>query len=155
VIAGSPWPLEGVQLRAGFHALPDVRSQLEVIVLVEDGQSNASVEWPLKNVVELSRHEVNEQREALAPRRSSSVQVDADARLVTVVAGIETGTVQYRVLVRLRLLHALLEVRYLPYVSSVTRSCAKVVDLQMISRQLLTYTIVRMMMTMRMMAHWI
>lgn len=86
-------PLEGLQLRTGLHALPDVRAQFEVIVLIEDGQSDASVERPLENVVEVARHEVDEQREVLAPGRPSSVKVDPNARLVAVIARIETRTV--------------------------------------------------------------
>ena len=88
-VARSCWPLKGQQVGLGNQCLANVLTKLGVLGLVHDGKGDPSGKWPLKDAIIIALHHVNKQTNVSSNSTVHAIQVDTQAQLVTIEAGIE------------------------------------------------------------------
>ena len=64
--------------------------------LVQDGEGDVSGKWPLKDAIIIALHHVNKQSNVSSNSTVHAIQVDTQAQLVTIEAGIEGWAVYGR-----------------------------------------------------------
>ena len=96
VVARSCWPLKGQQVGLGNKGLADVLTKFGALGLVQDGKGDPSGKWPLKDAIIIALHHVNKQSNVSSNSTVHAIQVDTQAQLVTIEAGIEGWTVYGR-----------------------------------------------------------
>ena len=89
VVARSCWPLKGQQIGLGNKGLADVLTKFGALRLVQDGEGDSPGKWPLKDAIIIALHHVNKQSNVSPNSTIHPIQVDTQAQLVTIEAGIE------------------------------------------------------------------
>ena len=89
VVARSCWPLKGQQTGLGNKGLADVLTKFGALGLVQDGKGDPSGKWPLKDAIIIALHHVNKQSNVSSNSTVHAIQVNTQAQLVTIEAGIE------------------------------------------------------------------
>ena len=88
VVARSCWPLKGQQVGRGNKGLADVLTNFGALGLVQDGKGDPSGKRPLKDAIIIALHHVNKQSNVSSNSTGNAIQVDTQAQLVTIEAGI-------------------------------------------------------------------
>ena len=96
VVVRRCWPLKGLQVGPGNEGLADVLTKFGSFGLVQDGKGYPSSEWPLKDAIIIALHHVNKQSNVSSNSTVHAIQVDTQAQLVTIEAGIEGWAVYGR-----------------------------------------------------------
>ena len=89
VDARSCWPLKGQQVGLGNKGLADVLTKFGALGLVQDSKGDPAGKWPLKDAIIIALHHVNKQTNVSSNSTVHAIQVDTQAQLVTIEAGIE------------------------------------------------------------------
>ena len=89
VVARSCWPLKGQQVGLGNKGLADVLTNFGSFGLVQDGKGDLPGKWPLKDAIIIALHHVNKQSNVSSNSTVHAIQVDTQAQLETIEAGIE------------------------------------------------------------------
>ena len=89
VVVRRCWPLKGLQVGPGNEGLADVLTKFGSLGLVQDGKGYPSSKWPLKDAIIIALHHVNKQANKSSNSTVHAIQVDTQAQLVTIEAGIE------------------------------------------------------------------
>ena len=89
VVARHCWPLKGHQVGSGKEGLADMLTKFGSLGLVQDGKGDPSGKWPLKYAIIIALHHVDKQTNISSNSTVHAIQVDTQAQLVTIEAGIE------------------------------------------------------------------
>ena len=96
VVARRCWPLKGLQVGPANMWLADELTKFGAFGLVQDGKGDPSGKWPLKDAIIIALHHVNKQANVCSNSTVHAIQVDTQAQLVTIEAGIEGWAIESR-----------------------------------------------------------